>query len=34
MAVIANPYAGKFSENLDLLIDIGEELGGLLGERI
>ena len=33
MAVIANPFAGKFSENLDLLIDIGEELGGLLGER-
>ena len=33
MAVIANPYAGKFSENLDLLIYIGEELGGLLGER-
>jgi hypothetical protein len=33
MAVIANPYAGKFSENLHQLIDIGEELGGLLGER-
>ena len=33
MAVIANPYAGKLSENLDQLIDIGEELGGLLGER-
>jgi len=33
MAVIANPYAGKFSDNLDQLIDIGEELGGLLGER-
>ncbi|NBS78203.1 MAG: amino acid synthesis family protein [Betaproteobacteria bacterium] len=33
MAVIANPYAGQFSENLDQLIDIGEELGGLLGER-
>ena len=33
MAVIANPYAGNFSENLDQLIDIGEELGGLLGER-
>lgn len=33
IAVIANPYAGKFSENLDQLIDIGEELGGLLGER-
>ena len=33
MAVIANPYAGHFSESLDELIDIGEELGGLLGER-
>ncbi|NQW65593.1 MAG: amino acid synthesis family protein [Burkholderiales bacterium] len=33
MAVIANPYAGMFSDNLDLLMDIGEELGGLLGER-
>ncbi len=33
MAVIDNPYAGRFSESLDELIDIGEELGGLLGER-
>ncbi len=33
MAVIANPYAGGYSENLDQLIAIGEELGGLLGER-
>jgi hypothetical protein len=33
MAVIQNPYADKFSSNLDLLIDIGEELGQLLGER-
>jgi len=33
MAVITNPYAGKFNDNLDQLIDIGEELGGLLGER-
>ena len=33
MAVIANPYAGKYSDNLDLLIAIGEELGGLLGQR-
>ena len=33
MAVIANPYAGKYSDNLDLLMAIGEELGGLLGER-
>jgi hypothetical protein len=33
MAVIANPYAGSYSENLDELVAIGEELGGLLGER-
>ncbi|NLD54171.1 MAG: amino acid synthesis family protein [Burkholderiaceae bacterium] len=33
MAVIANPYAGRYEENLDALIQIGEELGGLLGER-
>ena len=33
MAVIANPYAGKYVENLDELIAIGEELGALLGER-
>ena len=33
MAVIANPYAGRFSESLDELIDIGEELGGMLGEH-
>ena len=33
MAVIENPYAGRYAENLDELIAIGEELGGLLGER-
>lgn len=33
MAVIANPYAGSYAENLDELIAIGEELGGLLGEK-
>jgi hypothetical protein len=33
MAVIANPYAGRYSENLDQLIAIGEELGGLLGAK-
>ena len=33
IAVIANPYAGRFSESLDALVAIGEELGGLLGER-
>lgn len=33
VAVIANPYAGRYAENLDELIAIGEELGALLGER-
>ena len=33
MAVIANPYAGRYSENLDALVAIGEELGALLGAR-
>jgi hypothetical protein len=33
MAVIANPYAGRFSDTLDELIAIGEELGGLLGAK-
>ena len=33
MAVIANPFAGRYEEKLDELIAIGEELGGLLGER-
>ncbi len=33
VAVIANPYAGLYQEDLGLLIDIGEELGGLLAER-
>jgi Amino acid synthesis len=33
MAVIANPYAGGYSESLDSLISIGEELGALLGAK-
>src|SRR3982751_2931863 len=33
MAVIENPYAGRYSENLDELIAIGEELGGVLGAK-
>ena len=33
MAVISNPFAGRFVENLDELIAIGETLGGLLGQR-
>ncbi len=33
MAVIDNPYAGSYSQNLDELIAIGEELGALLGQK-
>jgi hypothetical protein len=33
MAVIENPYAGRYSENLDELVAIGEEMGALLGEK-
>lgn len=33
MAVIENPFAGRFEPNLDELIVIGEELGALLGDK-
>ena len=33
MAVIDNPYAGRYAEQLDELIAIGEELGAMLGQR-
>ncbi len=33
VAVIRNPYAGEFREDLSTLFEIGEELGGLLAER-
>jgi hypothetical protein len=33
IAVIDNPCAGRFEPNLDALVAIGEELGGLLGQR-
>ena len=33
IAVIENPYAGRYSENLDELVAIGEELGALLGQK-
>ena len=33
VAVIENPFAGIYQEDLSLLIDIGEELGRLLAER-
>jgi hypothetical protein len=33
VAVIENPFAGRFQEDLSELMTIGEELGGLLTER-
>lgn len=33
LAVIANPFAGRYVEDLSALIAIGEELGALLSER-
>ena len=33
MAVIANPFAGSYASNLEELMAIGEELGGLLGAK-
>ncbi|PLS23556.1 amino acid synthesis family protein [Neptunicoccus cionae] len=33
VAVIENPFAGSYTEDLTPLMDIGAELGGLLGER-
>jgi hypothetical protein len=33
VAVIANPFAGRFEEDLSPLVKVGEELGALLGRR-
>ena len=33
MAVIENPFAGRYQEDLSVLMEIGEELGGLLGAK-
>ena len=33
IAVIKNPFAGRYVEKLDSLIDIGEALGGILGKK-
>lgn len=33
LAVIANPFAGRYEEDLSLLIEIGAELGALLGQH-
>lgn len=33
VAVISNPYAGRFVEDLSVLMEIGAELGGCLGAK-
>ncbi len=33
LAVIANPHAGRYAEDLSDLVAVGEELGGMLGRR-
>lgn len=33
LAVIANPFAGRYGEDLSVLVNAGEELGALLGKR-
>lgn len=33
IAVVQNPYAGRYSDSLDELVAIGEELGALLGQK-
>lgn len=33
VAVIANPFAGRYAEDLSPLMETGAELGGLLGEK-
>ena len=33
LAVIENPFAGRYQEDLEALMVVGEEMGGLLGAR-
>ncbi|MPZ11300.1 MAG: amino acid synthesis family protein [Kiloniellaceae bacterium] len=33
VAVIENPFAGGYQEDLEVLMQIGEELGGMLGDK-
>ncbi|NOR29980.1 MAG: amino acid synthesis family protein, partial [Sulfitobacter sp.] len=33
VAVIKNPFAGSYTDDLTPLMDIGAELGGLLGDK-
>ena len=33
LAVIENPFAGRYEADLEALMQAGEELGGILGEK-
>ncbi len=33
IAVLKNPFAGRYQEDLSELMDVGEQLGGMLGEQ-
>lgn len=33
IAIIANPFSGRYQDDLEELMVVGEELGGLLGQR-
>ena len=33
LAVIENPFAGRYQEDLEALMVVGEEMGGMLGAR-
>lgn len=33
IAVVANPYAGQYQQDLEILVDLGERLGWQLGRR-
>ena len=33
IAIVTNPYAGRYVQDLEVLIDLGERLGWLLGRR-
>ena len=33
IAVVENPFAGQFQQDLEILVDLGERLGWILGQR-
>lgn len=33
LAVVDNPFAGRFEQDLEILVDLGERLGWMLGKR-